>query len=234
MSDSSALPDDPQHEPWEGELRSEYRDALQRLDRGLVAAGEGVIDLAQPLLAVSDRLEQRHVEAAEAAAKKVRAEVRSLEDDAFGLIARQAPVGPDLREIMATVRSLYDVVRAGRLAVHSIRSIAACDAEDRHRPEQLAQMRTLAAVVFTDGVAAWRNRDALAVQDLRKRDAEITVARDALWREIDEGDAELPVVPLVLLGRYLERYGDHGVAIAAHLSWAVTGDRVQDLLGGES
>lgn len=231
-SRSAALPEDPQDRPWEGDLRTDYRRALHDLDRGLVEAGEDVAALARPIAEVDEPLTQRHVSEAEAAADEVRAQVRQLEDDAFVLIAKQAPVGADLREIVASVRALYDVVRAGRLAVHSIRSIKACDANGQGQARQLAPMRSLAVEVFEAGVVAWKDRDALAVHELRGLDRGVTVARDRVWEDVGQGSGQGATVPLVLLGRYLERYADHGVALAAHVSWAVTGDRIQDLLGG--
>lgn len=228
----AALPEDPQSTPWEGELRSEYRASLRQLDHGLVEAAERVVQLARPLGEADRRLDEDEAIQARKDADSVQRRVRSLEDDAFGLIARQAPVGPDLREIIATVRALYDVARAARLAVHSVRSLAACAVSGDTGSEHLAEIRTVAADVFACGVSAWRDRDALAVHDLREHDDRITVARDALWVEIQRGRFASSVVPAVLLGRYLERYADHGVALAAHVSWAITGDHVQDMLGG--
>ena len=157
----------------------------------------------------------------------VRARTVRIEDAAFTLTALESPVGRDLREVVAVIRALYDVVRSGRLALHVLEhldTLERCGVETRS--DGIGRMRVLAVEVFADAVRGWEQRDALAHNELEQRDGELDRLRSDLQGRTPTCDESACVVAHVLLVRFLERLGDHGVDVCSHLSWAVTGDRV--------
>ena len=227
---ASELPADPTREPWSGSdagPRAHFQAQLRDLDAALVAIAEDVARAIAPAnRALLDGLPAEADERARDSA--VRGRYRELEDACFVLIAREAPVGVDLREVVAIVRAVTDIERSSKLLVHIAETFA-----DVH-PERMADgvriaLRMLAQSserIFTSGVTAWQHRDGLAVNELHELDDEVDRLQAGLLSELYLGRHPVEqVVALALLGRYYERLADHGVALAYHIAWAVTGLR---------
>jgi phosphate transport system protein len=93
--------------------------------------------------------------------------------------------------------------------------------------QQLEELATRSVEVYRRGVDAWRQRDALAVHELDRLDSDVDKLRIGLISLAQERHgAPNEVMVLGLLGRYFERLADHGVAFAQHVTFVVTGERV--------
>jgi phosphate transport system protein len=211
------------------ELRTEYQAWLDDVDDELVGAALLVVE-AMPRAVRSLLInEEGIVTEMRSIAADVRERTRYVEQQGFLLLAREAPVSGDLRRLVSLLRLVYDVDRAGRLLQHVASSVERVDA--RQLP---AEVRTLleelgarSIEVFRRGVDAWRQRDGLAVQDLDRMDGDVDTLRTTLMlRTKDLQGAASEVLVLGLLGRYFERLADHGVAFAQHVTFVVTGTRV--------
>lgn len=226
----SSLPADPSSRPWGdgGDARAEYRQRLHELDRRFLALAVEVADAITPAndaLLAGDR---RAVDAARSRDTDLRERCAALEDDCFVTIARESPVAADLRELVAIVRAVTDVARSSKLLVHVVSAVdrvyvPGMSPRLRHALDLLA---VGAHDIFRAGVAAWAERDGLAFNELDELDDGVDRLQEGLLAELYGGHAVAHVVPLALLCRYYERLADHGVAIARHISWAVTGARV--------
>lgn len=229
-SSDDELPFDPTRPPWggdDGELRHDYRARLAELDADLLAAARQVVAMAAPIADVASPVGPAVVERGRERLAWVRAAAVRIEDEAFTLTAVESPVGRDLREVVAVIRGVYDVVRSARLVVHVLEHLATlerCGQVTGTGP--LGRMRELSVEVLDASVEAWADRDALAHVDLDARDREVDDLRAALQAQQPPCREAVCVTAHVLLVRFLERLGDHGVDLTAHLSWAVTGDRV--------
>lgn len=186
-------------------------EAMPRLTRAFLAADRAVLDEADALAA------------------EVRARCRRVEEQGFVLMARESPVSGDLRRLVAMLRLVHDAERSGRLMRHVAEGVERLDA--RQLPvglrQQLEELASRSVEVYRRGVDAWRQRDALAVHELDLLDAQVDTLRVGLIahaQELDGAAAEIMV--LSLLGRYFERLADHGVAFAQHVTFVVTGERV--------
>lgn len=230
---SDSMPPDPQRPPWEASpgFRTAYREQLRALDEEFVAIGELVATWASTLE------DAEHESPSGGDLEELADRAARLEDAAFTTMAREAPVGGDLRATVAIVRSTYDLLRAGRLVSHIVdnldilsRDIALSESRER----DLRQLCEVAIEVFSGGVRAWRERDVLAVGELRVLDEQASEHRDRLFVELPADLGARRTVAYILLCRYLERLADHGVNLAAQLAWSVTGDRVvgHSALGG--
>lgn len=224
------LPFDPQRSPWGGEDvvgRAAYRARLADLDAELVTAARQVVAMLAPVARTAGRLGEVEVERGAAQLDEVRAAFVRIEDAAFTLTALESPVGRDLREVVAVIRAVYDVARSARLALHvlgHLRTLGDCPAVAVQ--DDLVRMRVLAVELFAAAVDAWAHRDALAHNELDRRDQELDALRTRLQQHPPTcGHADC-LVAHVLAVRFLERLGDHAVDTCGHLSWAVTGDRV--------
>lgn len=212
-----------------GEVRLDYQARLDAVDDELIG-GALVVAEAMPrmtrafLAADADCLLE-----ARALASDVRERVRWIEDQGFLLLAREAPVSGDLRWLVSILRLVYDLERAGRLMQHVAEAVERVDAR-LLPPEVRGQLEELAArsiEVFRRGVDAWRRRDGLAIHELDALDRDVDTLRTGLLlraRELEGAAAD--VLVLGLLARYFERLADHGVAFGQHVSFVVTGDRV--------
>jgi phosphate transport system protein len=211
-------------------MRSEYRAWLDEIDDELVG-GALVIAEAMPRIcraflagdgiAVGD---------ARSVVSDVRERCRYVDDQAFLLLAREAPVSGDLRRLMSIVRLVADLDRAAALLRHVAEAVDRLD--PRSLPEdvqvRLAEIAGRANDVFRRGVDAWRQRDGLAVHEVDRADAGVdSLATGLILRVRSLEGAANDAMVLGLLARYFERLADHGVAFAQHSAFAVTGTRVE-------
>lgn len=226
---ASPGPSDPQRTPWghPGRIRAEYRQQLQELDHRLVGLCRDVMAIAAPVAALDRPVPTGALASARQQFHDLRTRAVELEDAAFMLVALESPVAEDLREVVALIRSLHNVVRSGRLAGHVVEQLGIlerCGVPTREG--DVAAMRRAAPALFAEAVRAWERRDALAYNDLEERDHEVDALRDRLLAAVPDCNQSACAAAHVLAVRFMERYADHGVALCAHLSWAVTGDRV--------
>lgn len=232
---SFGLPPDPGRRAWQDPpgLRADYRARLLRLDNDFVGMGQAIASWCHGLTGPVPTTPPTPTHLEDLAADASR-----LEDEAFRILAREAPVSRDLRATIAVVRSTYDLLRAGRLVRHISEALGTIAREDdrlgRTRTADLAGLRDVAVEVFDGGVAAWEVHDVLAVGELRALDTQLGLRRDRLLVELPSFRRAETTIAYVLVCRYLERLGDHGVNLAAQVAWAETGDRVigHSVLGG--
>lgn len=155
---------------------------------------------------------------------------RQLDEQCISLLARQQPVATDLRVVVSALRMSATVERMGDLARH-----VASVARGRYphavtrgaMQETLLQMADAATKVGEQvsqlleshdlELAAAIQRDDDMLDELHRHTFEIMLAPES-----DMTPQE--IVDAVLLGRYLERFGDHGVSVARRISYLVTGD----------
>jgi phosphate transport system protein len=152
-----------------------------------------------------------------------------IERRAFDLLARQQPVASDLRAIVATLRMVVDLERAGDLAQH-IAEVA------RRRYPASAVPASLRAIVLEMGQVAQRivakvgavvaTNDVVAAREIERDDDVMDDLHRRLFRALLAGDTERveEAIDVVLIGRFYERYADHAVLVARSVVYLVTGE----------
>lgn len=154
---------------------------------------------------------------------------RRLEEACYVLLARQSPVGGDLRRVVGIVRAVTWVGRSSNLLRHVGSSLQwlhppALSDDVRQLVEQLG---AVAGEVFAAGAQAWRDGDALAANALEERDDQVDLLHQHLLTELYTGQQSVEeAVSLALLARYYERIADHGVELARQVAYVVTGERL--------
>lgn len=161
--------------------------------------------------------------------RRIDALERNLDEMGISLLARQAPVASDLRTVVSVLRMSSTFERMGDLARH-----VAYVARGRYpnTPNQgpvydiLVKMAEQATEVGRRVVELLETRDLEVASRIEEEDDKL----DELHRHIfdvilDESQpmSRQEVIDAILLSRYLERYGDHGVSIARRISFLVTG-----------
>lgn len=209
--------------------RGAFHRTLDALDDAFtgaaVAIGEAMPVLHRAYLAGDEVC----IDQARALAVRTSQRIHAVEDAAFVMLAREAPVGGDLRRLVAILRLVNDVDRCAALLRHVCETLRRLD--PRTLPPSLRatvdQLARAAADVYVRGVDAWRHRDALAATEVDQLDELVDRLQLQLYADL-AGSQGLGDAPLVvgLIARYYERLADHAVAIARDTAFVVTGDRV--------
>lgn len=161
----------------------------------------------------------------------VAALAQRCEDRAVTLLALQAPVARDLRTVVATLNLVDDLLRMGVLAQHVARI-----ARRRHphcavpAPARtvITDMAALAGSMAATATTLLINHAPEQATTLIAQDTTIDALRDQLTAQLLHPDwtGGIPAaVDLTQLGRWYERYADHTVAIAHHITYLTTGQR---------
>ena len=161
----------------------------------------------------------------------------SAEDQAFGLLALQAPVAGDLRSVIAAIHSAGDLERMGDLALHvakvARRRYPANAVPAELRPTVL-RMGHVAEEIAAKAGRVIAERDVAMAEQLERDDDEM----DDLHRELftamldDEWEGGIEcAVDIALVGRYYERFADHAVSVARRVVYLVTGERPEPVAG---
>jgi phosphate transport system protein len=210
-------------------MREEYQAELGEVNRLLVVMAEHVraaMGRATRALLEVDQTEAEEVVAADV---EVDALYRQVEDKAYDLLARQAPVASDLRLVVTALHIAADLERMGDLAVHvaqtALRRIPACAVPDELRPT-VVDMATAADRIGDKIVTVLKTSNAQLAAQLETDDDEIDELQKQLyclmlgtaWRHGVE-----PAIDGALLGRWYERFADHAVNAGLHIVYFVTG-----------
>jgi len=151
------------------------------------------------------------------------------EEQAYALLALQAPVATDLRTVLAVIHAAESLERMGDLALHVAKA-----ARRRHPapvlPEQVrpyfAEMGRVALALAGQAQQVIRPQDVNRARAIEDADDEMDDLHRHLFtvlmnREWPHGVAS--AVDVTLLGRFYERFADHAVSVAKRVVFVVTG-----------
>jgi phosphate transport system protein len=153
----------------------------------------------------------------------------SYEEEAYALLALQAPVATDLRTVLAVIHAAESLERMGDLALHVAKT-----ARRRHPvpvlPEEVRpyfeQMGQVAVALARKTEQVVRTQDVELAKSVENDDDEMdnlhrelfTVLMDKNWPH-----SVAAAVDVTLLGRFYERFADHAVSVAKRTVFVVTG-----------
>lgn len=152
------------------------------------------------------------------------------EERGFALLALQAPVARDLRQVVTSIQLVQDLSRMGALAGHVAKIVR------RRHPESVlpepvngyfAEMGRVAVSLGRAATEVLLNRDPEQAATLAEQDDAVDDLRRHLFtlltvREWKWGVAS--AVDVTLLGRYYERFADHAVEVAQRVIFLATGE----------
>ncbi|MFW0796605.1 phosphate signaling complex protein PhoU [Gordonia sp. CPCC 205515] len=201
-----------------GEMCELAGGAMARATQSLLQAD---LAIAEEVITDNDRMSQLSARA---------------EEQAFALLALQAPVAGDLRGIVSGFQIVADVDRMGALALH-VAKVARRRHPAKALPEEVngyfAEMGRLAvqlAETAREVLHSQNPKDAIRLQedddamdDLHRH--LFTVLMDRDW---SHGVAA--AVDVTLLGRYYERFADHAVLIGRRVVFQATGQTPEQFL----
>lgn len=199
-----------------GEMADLAGSAMDRATQSLLQAD---LALAEQVIGESDRIGEL---------------ISDAEERAFALLALQAPVAGDLRQVVSAIQIVNDVNRMGVLAVH-VAKVTRRRHPQPALPEEVngyfAEMGRIAVSMGHSARevlesrdperAAQLNQDDEAMDDLHRH--LFTLLMDREWKH-----GVAAAVDITLLGRYYERFADHAVEIGRRVIFLVTGELPPD------
>ncbi|WP_039804307.1 phosphate signaling complex protein PhoU [Nocardia araoensis] len=151
------------------------------------------------------------------------------EQAAVSLLALQAPVAGELRQVVAAIQLVGDLVRMATLAEH-IANVARRRHPEHAVPETVrplvARMGAAAIAMATSAAAVLGSRDLDDAAQLDGRDDTMDHLHQQLLAAIladDWNGGTTAAVDLTLLGRYYERFADHAVQVGRRTIFMATG-----------
>ena len=151
------------------------------------------------------------------------------EENAFVLLALQAPVAGDLRAIVSSIQIVADVDRMGALALH-VAKIARRRHPDHALPEEVngyfAEMGRVAVELGNAAQEVLLTRDPEKAARLREEDDAMDDLHRHLFSVLMDRDWKHGVtaaVDVTLLSRFYERFADHAVEVGRRVIFQVTG-----------
>jgi phosphate transport system protein len=154
-----------------------------------------------------------------------------VEDRAFDILVRQAPVAGDLRTIVTSLRMVADLERMGDLALHVAKvarrryPASAVPAEVR---DTILEMGHTAQRIVTKAGSVIASRDIAKAAELERDDDAMDDLHRQLFVTLLEKEWKHGLeaaIDITLCGRYYERFADHAVSVARRVVYLVTGER---------
>jgi phosphate transport system protein len=210
-------------------VRVSFHEELMAAEDGLLIEGALV---KKQLRLVLDAIAHKNTDAAE--------EVISRDDDVddlyldtqnrvLNLLALQAPVAGDLRLVSAILHSNMHLERMGDLCVNIAKFVREELAYPSDSPmvTRLVEMGDRATEMLDLAMGAFSRRSVDLAEQLSTKDVVIDRLNRGMLGDLkqyvdDERSFEW-AMNLVLVARYLERFGDHCVDIAEQTAFLVTG-----------
>lgn len=211
-------------------MREIFEAELQQIGEGLAEMSrlvESAITRAGAALLEADHLLAEEVIASDHAIDKLE---RELDERCVHVLAQQAPVATDLRTVISALRISATLERMGDLARH-VAEVARGRYPEIAVPgvthETFVRMHEAAVHVAQRTTALLQTRDvALAAEVERDDDLLDMLHQDTFAAMLAPEWTGTPqeTIDVTLVGRYYERFGDHGVSVARRITYLVTGN----------
>ncbi|MBU3061226.1 phosphate signaling complex protein PhoU [Nocardia sp. NEAU-G5] len=194
-----------------GEMAGTAGSAMEQATQSLLQAD---LALAEQVITEYDRISEM---------------ITQAEEKAFALLALQAPVAGDLRQVVSAIQIVADVNRMGALALH-VAKVARRRHPNHALPEAVngyfAEMGRIAVNMGAAAKEVLETRDPERAAQLNEDDEAMDDLHRHLFSLLMDREWKFGVaaaVDVTLLGRYYERFADHAVEIGRRVVFLVTG-----------
>jgi len=188
------------------------------LEKSVIALKDQDIELANWVISKSDELRELD---------------DHIEDEAMKLIALHQPMASDMRLVATILKMITYMTRIGRYG-NDIAKIALDLSNKPHIAKlvSLPQMAKIVTSMIDDALLAFETRDITHIQDFVEREDTIDAMRYSIFRENISYMMEEPryitrCTHYIMIGRYLERCGDHACKMAEKIHYMITGERIE-------
>jgi phosphate transport system protein len=211
-------------------IRHEYINDLENL-RGAVVAMSSMVDKA--ISRSIESLIRQDVGMAEevvAADREVNKQRWATEEDALRIIATQAPMARDLRNIAAAIHIITDLERMGDHAAGIAKIVIDTASEPLLKPlVDIPRMAEVARAMLNDAITAYIEADSEAATRIAMQDDEVDALYEQIYRELLTYMLADPstinrATHLLWVAHNLERIADRVTNICERVVFAETGE----------
>ncbi len=161
---------------------------------------------------------------------EIDARALDLEETCYRILALQAPVATDLRQVVALVKMIAEVERSADLVCNickAARRIYGHDLDPKLRGI-ISRMGEQAQQLYTAAIESFVENDAAKAAAIDDMDSYLDGLQKQFVQQIFEshsaGRIDLQVaVQLAVVARFYERIGDHAVNIGERVNFVITG-----------
>ena len=211
-------------------MRSKFDEQLSLLNSELIRMGaqcERAISLAAKALTEGDRVLAEQVRPLEGEIDQMERDIETL---CLKLLLQQQPVASDLRQISAAMKIITDMERIGDQAA-DIAEIVAAMLSEGYVPEDVGHIQEMALETIkmvTESVDAYVRQDSdraglVIAHDDVIDDYFVHFRKVLIQRVVEQPGLGEQILDLLMIGKYLERIGDHAVNIAEWVVFSVSG-----------
>ena len=211
-------------------MRNAFQEELDSIHETLVKMGRIV---EESMSAATRALLEPNLEIAEKVIKDddtIDEMQHELDARTMMIIARQAPVAGDLRNLVTSLRISADLERMGDMA-HHIAKLARMRFPNCAVPEELRELiqdmdRVAISIIQKTAKSIETQNTTLALQLERDDDEMDKLLRKLFSILVDKNwkhDIET-AIDMTLLGRYYERFADHAVSVGRRVYYIVHGE----------
>lgn len=212
------------------DLRGSFHDELSDIKNGIARLGATIVEL---IPRVTEILLSQDLEGAEyviRADDEIDDRAYELEDRALKVLALQAPVAGDLRQVAACLKLAPEIERSADLCCNickAARRVYGHDLDPKLRG-LIQRMSNQATQEYKEVVEAYVANDAVRAAALRDMDDFLDDLHRLFIAQIFEshaaGTIDLQVaVQMAVVARFYERLGDHAVNISDRVLYIATG-----------
>jgi phosphate transport system protein len=212
-------------------LRQNFQEDLADLHAELLFMGgriEQMLKLALEALQTGSSEAAAEVEQIEVAIDKLAVDVDAL---AVELIAKQQPVGQDLRRITGSMRIAVDMERVADISVNIVEQARMLPRPLIKPLVDIPRMIDVATSMFQDSLSALVSGDVDLAKDVWDRDDIVDDLCERIVVELrgmmsKDGSIVPKALPLLLVAVQIERIADHATNLAEAVIYIVTGKRI--------
>jgi phosphate transport system protein len=210
-------------------VRINFHEELERAESGLLEEGALVGDQLRRVIAAVEKRDTSAAEEVIARDDRVDGLYLATDSRILNLLALQAPVAGDLRRVSAILHSNLHLERMGDLCVNIAKFVLNRDPYPPDSPMviRLNEMSARGAEMLEMALAAFAQRDADLAQLLPEKDDALDRLNRGMLTDLKQyvqDDLSFEwATKLILVARYLERFGDHAVDIGEQVAFLVTG-----------
>ncbi len=212
------------------ELRKGFHHELNEVRKELIRLAAEVIEAIPRATAI---LLNQDLDGANALIRhddEIDAHSIELEERCYQLLALQAPVAGDLRQLVAIVKMVADIERSADLAVNickAARKIYGHELDPRLRG-LISRMSEQAQQLFSAALESFEENDAAKAAAIDDMDSFLDGLQREFVRTIFESHADTRIelqvaIQMAMVARFYERIGDHAVNIGERVQYLVTG-----------
>ena len=210
-------------------VRVNFHDELESAESDLLNQGALVRNQLEKILKALDGRDAALAEEVIAGDDAVDDLYMQTQTKILNLLALQAPVAGDLRLVSAVLHSNLHVERMGDLCVNIAKFVLNRHSYPQDSPmlNRLMEMGSRATEMLELALSAFAQRSNELAEQLPEKDEAIDRLNRGMLEDLkeyvnDEESFEW-ASKLILVARYLERFGDHAVDVGEQISFLVTG-----------